>query len=262
MKNFNLPDNFYLKEKMLELYETGSYFVNLPSRSDQSFEEGYHSEPVDPDGHVRQLISDDERAHKLMNFQKEIIDELYLVTSEKRTIIDIGCGPGWLLSTLDDSWNKFGVEISSFAADIAKQHGDIACISVENFVAPLESFDVVILHHVIEHLADPLQVIEKIHQMLKPGGLLIIGTPDFDCAAARRYGNNFRLLHDQTHISLFSNDSMHRFLRDNGFKVKKVEYPFFETDYFCESNLLKLFEDDQVSPPFYGSIMTFFATKV
>ena len=174
MKNFNLPDNFYLKEKMLELYETGSYFVNLPSRSDQSFEEGYHSEPVDPDGHVRQLISDDERAHKLMNFQKEIIDELYLVTSEKRTIIDIGCGPGWLLSTLDDSWNKFGVEISSFAADIAKQHGDIACVSVENFVAPLESFDVVILHHVIEHLADPLRVIEKIHQMLKPGGLLII----------------------------------------------------------------------------------------
>jgi len=55
---------------------------------------------------------------------------------------------------------------------------------------------------------------------------------------------------------------MHRFLRDHGFKIDKVEFPFFETDYFTESNLLKMMDEDTVSPPFYGSVMTFFATKI
>ena len=90
---------------------------------------------------------------------------------------------------------------------------------------------------------------------------MIIGTPDFDCGAARRYGNDFRLLHDKTHVSLFSNDSMHRFLRDMGFKVQKVEYPFFDTTFFNEVNLMRLLENKSISPPFYGSVMTFFAVK-
>ena len=89
-------------------------------------------------------------------------------------------------------------------------------------------------------------------------GVFILGTPNFDSGAARRYGNKFRLLNDPTHISLFSSDSMHRCLRDLGFFIEKVEYPYFDTYWFTKENLLKLLNPNTISPPFYGSNMTFF----
>ena len=94
--------------------------------------------------------------------------------------------------------------------------------------------------------------------MLNKDGKFKIGTPDFDSGAARRYGYKFRLLNDPTHISLFSSDSMHRCLCDCGFTIEKIESPFFETEWFTEENLLKLLDGSTISPPFYGSAMTFF----
>ena len=261
MNNFNLPEGFDLNRSMNTLYDTGEYFVRLPYRASGSFEEEYHETVFDPDGRIRDLTSEDEKRHKLANFQGEILDELKGFSKIPRKIMDVGCGPGWLLSALDGHWEKYGVEVSSFAAKIAQSYGDVEAVSIENYRHPKNEFDVVVIHHVIEHLTDPSLAISKIYEMLKPGGLLIIGTPDFDCGAARRYGNDFRLLHDKTHVSLFSNDSMHRFLRDMGFKVQKVEYPFFDTTFFNEVNLMRLLENKSISPPFYGSVMTFFAVK-
>ena len=88
-----------------------------------------------------------------------------------------------------------------------------------------------------------------------------MATPDFDSGCARQFGPNYRLLHDPTHISLFSNDSMHRFLRDHGFKIFRADYPFFETRYFTKENLIRLFDTGEVSPPFYGNFMTFYCQK-
>jgi hypothetical protein len=90
---------------------------------------------------------------------------------------------------------------------------------------------------------------------------LIVGTPNFDSACARRFGERYRLLHDQTHISLFSRESLDRFLWDHGFFVERVEFPYFETRYFTTENFERLKDKDGVSPPFYGNIMTFYCRK-
>ena len=262
MHEFKLPEDFDLQDSMQSLYKTGDYFFRLKYRAEDAFEESYHSLVCDPDGRVRDLTSDAEKQHKLVNFQGEILAALSKFPQSRLKIMDIGCGPGWLLSALGDHWEKYGVEISKFAAQIAQEHGVIHNVSIEEYENPVNEFDVVVLHHVIEHLNDPVAAITKIHAMLRPDGLLVLGTPDFDSGAARRYGNNYRLLHDQTHISLFSSDSMHRFLRDNGFKIERVEYPFFETAFFSKQSLSKLLEPDIVSPPFYGNVMTFFAKKI
>ena len=68
------------------------------------------------------------------------------------------------------------------------------------------------------------------------------------------------MLHDPTHISLFSNDSMHRCLRDVGFRIDRVDYPYFETHWFNRSDLLRMLDAEGVSPPFYGNFMTFYCT--
>ena len=117
------------------------------------------------------------------------------------------------------------------------------------------------MHHVIEHIPDPIRTIQEVHRILKASGALVLATPDFDSGCARLFGENFRLLHDPTHISLFSNESMYRFLRDFGFVIDRVEYPFFETRHFSAENFERLFDPGQISPPFYGNFMTFYCHK-
>ena len=80
---------------------------------------------------------------------------------------------------------------------------------------------------------------------------------------ARKYNKKFRLLHDKTHISLFSAESLMRLVRNLGFQIIKVEYPYFEGPFFNKKNILKLFKKNnkELSPPFYGSVVTVFAKK-
>ena len=245
-----------LQELMQNLYKSEEYYASIPlDKNADGYEEEYHRVTIDPDGKERHLLLEREQA---LSRIKEITDYLDALNGKK--ILDIGCGLGWLLSHLDDGWDKYGIEISKFASNHAQQFGSIHNGTLENFSSN-SKFDIITMNHVIEHLENPILALTKIRSLLDDKGVLILGTPDFDSAAARRYGDRYRLLSDPTHISLFSSDSMHRCLRDQGFKIKKVEYPYFDTPYFNRDNLLKILDDKSVSPPFYGSNMTFFCTK-
>lgn len=245
---------FDLKRLMKNLYENLDYFASIPPDGNVGYEEEYHFTAIDPDGKIRNLLQERERS---LAGVKEITD--YLECLHPGKILDIGCGLGWILSSLGNGWDKHGLEVSKFASSHAAKFANIHNGTLDDFNG--SEFDVIIMNHVIEHLANPVGALQKIRGMLKPTGIFIIGTPDFDSAAARRYGSNFRLLHDPTHISLFSSDSMHRCLRDQGFKIMMVEYPYFDTPWFTKENVLRILESEGVSPPFYGSAMTFFCKR-
>lgn len=159
-------------------------------------------------------------------------------------------------------WKKYGIEINETASKIAKQNK----IIVENSLDSIKTkkFDIISLIHVIEHLRDPIRILNKIKKKIKSNGYLIVETPDFDSAMARRYNKKFRLLHDKTHISLFSSESLIRLIRDAGFKIIRIEYPYFEGPFFTKKNIMEIFNKDKKknSPPFYGSVVTIFAKKV
>ena len=241
--------NTNLKEIIKKLYSEDLYYISIPPIHSE-YEETYHSVTIDPDGKKRYLL--DEREHNIRGMP-EITGWVNNMPGGK--ILDIGCGPGWFLSSLGVEWDCHGVEISSFASDIAKNYAKIHNGTLDNYDET--SFDVIVINHVIEHITDPIPFLLKAKEMLKPNGIFIIGTPDFDSAAARRYGDNFRLLHDPTHVSLFSLDSMSRCLRDLGFHIDEIEFPYFETVWFNEKDLLKILDEKGISPPFYGSNMTF-----
>ncbi len=240
---------------MRDLYKSDRYYISLPLKEGKNFEEKYWREITDPDGKVRN------RAEEREQFLKDIDYILkYLKNLHPGRILDIGCGLGWLLSAINEKWNKYGLEISKIAAEFAAKYGEIFYGPLLKSNYPDNFFDVIVMHHVIEHMENPVENLKIIKQILKPDGILILGTPDFDSGCARLFGQNYRLLHDETHISLFSNDSMHRFLRDNNFKILEVEYPFFHTRFFNQENLTRMFEfnKNKISPPFYGNFMTFF----
>jgi SAM-dependent methyltransferase len=247
--------DFDLAQAMRTLYETGAYYASIrPGKT--SYEDDYWGKVVDPDGLERDRTT--ERDAHLANLGSEID---FIASLPVGRVLDVGCGLGWLLSALDGGWSRHGVEVSTFAARHAGDHAEMFVGSLLDYRSPPGSFDVIIMHHVIEHMVDPEANIRKIKDLLRPGGWLILGTPDFDSGCARRFGANYRLLHDPTHVSLFSSDSMHRMLRDFGFDIRQVDYPFFETVYFTADNLLRLLDSDAVSPPFYGNFMTFYCQK-
>jgi len=223
-----------------------------PARSE--FEEGYWGVVKDPDGNVRDLSRERDKKVEDLACELAFVNKL-----PPGRLLDVGCGLGHLLSGVDPSWQRHGIEISGYAAEKAAAYGEIHHGDLESAGYPDRFFDVVTLYHVIEHMEDPERELREIKRVLKPGGWLIAGTPNFDSACARRFGDNFRLLNDATHISLFSAESLRRLLEDNGFSVDWEDYPFFDTRYFTRENLERLFDTTKMSPPFYGNIMTLYA---
>lgn len=246
------PLKINLRQLMQGLYLNKNYYASIEQRiidSDDS------QNRIDPDGKSRDLFNPKEKESYISNNHYILY---FLDSLSPSKILDIGCGPGWILSELSSDWEKYGVEPNSTMCNYASSFGEITNNNFEKGIFQKNEFDVVLSHHVIEHLDDPIVFIEEIKRILNNDGILILGTPDFDSGCARRFNSNYRLLHDPTHVSLFSNDSMHRFLRDHNFDIIEVEYPYFETEYFNEINLMNLFKINEMSPPFYGNFMTFF----
>ena len=243
-----------LQEVFQKISFSEEYFVkvNYKKKIDYS-KDNYWKSAIDPDGNLRSIINEFSKQKEEISYITEYLKDL-----NYETILDIGCGQGAFLSSLNKRKKKFGVEPSKIASQKAKSHGEIICGEYSKDLYQKDFFDVIYTHHVIEHVKNPIKFLENIKYHLKKNGLLIIGTPDFDSACARLFKDKYRLL-SNAHISLFSNESMQRFLRDNSFKIIKSEYPFFDTEYFNKKNLRRLFNKENISPPFYGNYMTFFA---
>ncbi len=104
--------------------------------------------------------------------------------SGRASVLEVGCGDGSLLMDLKRRYP--GLEISGL--DMALPQGAAArCsamgiavrgVSVEQAELGLERFDLIIMNQVIEHVADPVAVMEKLSAALKPGGYVSIETPN------------------------------------------------------------------------------------
>ena len=230
------------------------FYISIKKKKEINYE-NYYKKPKDPDGKIR--ILKNEKNYKLTQF-KIILNYLSKIKGGK--ILDIGCGYGWLLSVLNkNKWKRYGVEINYDCHKIAKKNMDFIFDDINK--VKNNTFDVVTLIHVIEHIKNPIKFLQIIKKKLRKNGVLIIETPDFDSAMARIYNTKFRLLHDPTHITLFSLDSISKLMRNLNFKIIKYEFPFFEGPFFNKNNMLKLFiknKKEAYSPPFYGSVMTLF----
>ena len=217
-------------------------------------------EAIDPENLKKNLKL--EQNFKIKNWYGNTIN--FLNNQKGGSVLDIGCGLGFFLSALNNKWEKYGLETSLDSVEfITNYYQNIKIYegSIENNnLQSNKTFDVIFFYHVIEHLKKPLDAIRIIKSMLKPNGLLILGTPNNSSFCAKIYKNRFRML-GPNHIFLTTKKQMHKTLLSHGFKIEKVEFPFFKTEYFKFSNIIKLFKKNDISPPFYGNIMTFYAKK-
>ena len=243
-------------DRCLALYGSADYFVPYPARVAAG---EYWDEKRDPDGRLRDIAAEREMRKADLAYIARAVN-----ARAPGRVVDIGCGLGELLEQIDPRHERIGLDPSEKAVEMAAQRSGATTIRgvLEPGRFQPASCDVIVAHHVIEHVDDPVSFVRLAHEALRPGGLFVVGTPNFASAAARIFGERFRLLHDPTHVSLFTDDSLMRLLRDSGFRIASVEYPFFGTRFATQEAWERMQAPETgVSPAFWGSFVTVFAEK-
>lgn len=104
-------------------------------------------------------------------------------------ILDIGCATGFFLEQAQqEGYDVYGVEISDYAAKKAKQKFGDNRIFNSNFDKadiPIDNFDIITMSDLLEHVKNPNKLFNKCYKILKPGGIIMIMTPDTDSLSAR-----------------------------------------------------------------------------
>lgn len=164
-------------------------------------------------------------------------------------ILDIGCGDGKLLFKLKkDGWRTYGVETSELAAEYAQNKYDIEIFNgtVEEAQFEDETFDVVILNHVLEHLSDPTATLNEINRIMAEGGILAVGIPNagsFEAKFFKKYWTAWEL---PRHLYHFTPETASSLLEKTGFEEQIIK--FDNNPNIILSSFKYVFQDLRINP--------------
>jgi SAM-dependent methyltransferase len=150
-------------------------------------------------------------------------------------VLDIGCGRGLLLNKLRQrGWDPIGTELSEDAAAFARDRLGLTVITqpLEEINFPSNEFDLVILWHVLEHVASPRDALREVSRILKPGGTLLVAVPNFGSWEARWSRNLWFHLDVPRHLTHFTPKTLGRLLADAGIPITAVNFFSAEYDFF------------------------------
>jgi len=135
-------------------------------------------------------------------------------------LLDVGCGNAVFLSLARSlGWDVVGVEPDPKAVEAARSRGiDVRHGGVDILDPEKESFDGITLSHVIEHVHDPVAVLQSCYALLKPGGWIWLETPNIKAQGHEKYGSNWRGLEPPRHLVLFTRASLKLAMEQVGFQ--------------------------------------------
>ena len=96
-------------------------------------------------------------------------------------LLEVGAGDGYFLNAAKEAgWRVHGLELSQPRIEQAKRWFDIDLLPQDLLKADLKpaSFDAIAMFQLIEHVHDPRAILKRVHELLKPGGVLVLSTPN------------------------------------------------------------------------------------
>jgi len=143
-------------------------------------------------------------------------------------LLELGCAYGFFLMEAARHFDVIGIELAREAAEHARHAG----LTVLDGMADDENLrrvgavDVIVMFDVIEHLPDPAGTLRRCHELLNPGGILVITTGDFGSPLARLAGVRWRLLTPPQHLWFFTQASIRRLAAATTFSTERVDHPW------------------------------------
>ena len=169
----------------------------------------------------------------IKRFRKHVLKRQKLVALVNRyfasgPILDVGCGPGRKLESLDNRWIPHGIEISKGLAARASaafepRGGKVICSDAVGGLAqfPENYFSGIIMCAFLEHETQPGPALAGAHRVLKPGGHLIIKVPNYGSINRQLRGNRWCGFRFPDHVNYFTPATLNRLLHEKGFRIKQ-----------------------------------------
>ncbi len=215
------------KEKLPDYYKSEDYISHTDSKRN-IFEKAYHL--------VRHISL------------KKKLNLINASATEGKNLLDVGCGTGDFLEIAQqNNWNVSGIEPNEQARTIANKKTNNAVFEIDqllNFES--NSFNVITLWHVFEHLPNLEDHISIFKTLLKPNGTLIIAVPNYNSYDANHYKQFWAAYDVPRHLWHFNQESISKLVSKQSFKVEKVKPMWFDS--FYVSMLSEKYKSGKMNP--------------
>lgn len=231
-----LCEDFTVSHEHFEIWEcsqcTGRFTQHVPDATGIApyyKAEAYVSHTDSKKGIINRLY------HIVRNYtlgeKKKFIHQITKKTSGH--LLDVGAGTGYFLQYMQQkSWKVTGLEPDAEARDVALKSNGLSLLPIDQ-LEQLEpgQFDVITLWHVLEHVHELDSYFDIFKRLLKPGGHVLIGVPNYTSYDAKLYGNYWAAYDVPRHLYHFSPQSMEQLVNRMGCKLVYKEPMWFDSYY-------------------------------
>jgi len=245
---------------LLQDTETG-LLVTTPRPSSETLSSYYESE--DYISHTDSKRSAMDKVYQMIkNYSiKKKVKMINSLSHGKGRILDIGCGTGDLLSACEnDGWKISGVEPSDKARALAgkkiSSQKSIVSDITELSDKPKDRYDIITMFHVLEHVPNLIEYVDRLKRLLADEGSLIIAVPNYESYDATYYKEFWAAYDVPRHLWHFTQESIHHIFGSNGFVIENTLPLVFDSFYVSllsekyktgKSNLIAGFKTGLVS---------------
>ncbi len=166
-------------------------------------------------------------------------------------LLEVGSGLGHLIGQLEDTFETYGMDLNHWAVKQSRSvvnKSSLETASAQDLPFAKNSFNVVIIKHIVEHLPDPAKAIREIGHVTEPGGILILATPNLGSLLKPWKGDRWIGYQDPTHISLKQPQEWLDMIRNAGFSPLKIS-----SDGFWDVPYIPIIPK-QIQKLFFGSL--------
>ncbi len=143
---------------------------------------------------------------------------------QSNKILDVGCGRGFFLEIANQrGWQTEGIEYSKKAIEICKKKGikvHESSFNLDDFEG--KPFDVITSFEVIEHINNPIEVINNIKALVRKGGLFYCTTPNFNSYLRYLLKDRYNIIDYPEHLSYYTKSTLNKVITESGFIKYKI----------------------------------------
>ena len=208
--------------------------------------------------------------------REKFLNELLDFHMPEGLLLDIGCGWGaFIENAREKGFSVKGFELTERAAGFGIEKLNLDISTGQFYSTPIadNSVSVVTMIHTLEHMVNPREILDKIHCILKPGGIFCGIIPNIKSFASEILTDQWEWIDPYHHIVHFYPDFLERKLADAGFEIKKM---YTQSGDFNKAVLRELVKEkyallresdimekiNEISAEGKGEEIVFFASKI
>lgn len=191
-----------------------------PKELDKYYPEGYICYPDAIEDDANRL----RRKERQFGIEKRV-QRVIAKAGQVGKVLDVGCATGIFLNAMrQHGWECYGVEPSAYASEYARNRFglDVFTGFLEETQYPEAFFDAITMWDVFEHMANPREVFSRVWRYLKPGGVLVVCTPNSSSWERSVFGKYWAGWEVPRHFYIYGQENISRLLKESHFEVQEV----------------------------------------